>query len=217
MMRRVEMLPARYIERRRQNRLVRGIAVVGIVLLVLVVGWWFLLDSQIGDREDELADIQARNAQLQVQIDELQRFAQLEQEVNTKEEALRLVMTGDVDWPRVMTELAMVVPGEIWLTNLTASAAVLEGGTTVGTETAPVRISEETPFGRIQFTGNSLSMPGVAKWLIRLATVEEFEAIWLNSATGSEGETAATSLFSFDNTIELNSEAASNRFQEGLE
>jgi Tfp pilus assembly protein PilN len=213
MMKRIELLPARYAERRRQRQLVSGVVAVGVVLVLLLVGWWFLLESQISDKRDELAEVQAQNAQLQAQIDELQRFADLQAEVETKQAALVTVMTGDVDWPRLMTELAMVVPGEAWLDNLTASAAVLEGATTVGTETAAVRISDQTPFGRIQFTGNSLTMPGVAKWLIRLGTVRQFEAVWLNSAIRAE----VTEIVDFDNTIELNNKAASERFLRGPE
>jgi Tfp pilus assembly protein PilN len=180
------------------------------------VAWWFLLENQISNERDELASVRAENQQLQAQIDELARFAELDREVRAKETALRTVMVGDVDWPRLMTELAMVVPGEIWLDNLSASAAVLEGATAVGTETAPVRISPNTPFGRIQFNGHSLTMPGVAKWLIRLASVRQFEAIWLNDANRSDAE-AAVSVVDFDNTIELNGKAASERFLGGIE
>jgi Tfp pilus assembly protein PilN len=213
MMKRIELLPARYAEKRRQRQLVSGVMAVGVVLVLLLVGWWFLLESQISDKQDELAEVRAQNAQLQAQIDELQRFADLQEEVETKQAALVTVMTGDVDWPRLFTELAMVVPGEAWLDGLTASAAVLEGGAPVGTETAPVRISDETVFGRVTFAGRSLTMPGVAKWLIRLGTVRQFEAVWLNSAARPDTNEVVT----FDNTIELNNKAASERFLRGLE
>jgi Tfp pilus assembly protein PilN len=136
--------------------------------------------------------------------------------VNDKQAALSTVMAGDVDWPAVLTELAMVVPGEIWLKNLTASAGQTEGATPVGTETAVVRVSEAQPFGRIQFQGTSLSMTGVAKWLVRLGAVKEFEALWLNGATESDF-TEGVEVVDFDSTLELNDRAASDRFQEGLQ
>ncbi|MGH2693884.1 MAG: PilN domain-containing protein [Actinomycetota bacterium] len=217
MMRRIELLPTRYAERRRQRQTVGVIVGVGVVAVVLLVAWWFLLETQISDERDELAQVRAQNQQLQAQIDELARFAELDREVRDKETALQTVMVGDVDWPRLMTELAMVVPGEVWLQNLSASAAVLEGATAVGTETAVVRISPNTPFGRVQFTGNSLTMPGVAKWLIRLASVRQFEAIWLNNASRPEEEGTTVPVVDFDNTIELNRKAASERFQGGIE
>jgi Tfp pilus assembly protein PilN len=183
----------------------------------LLVGWWFLLGQQIGNAEDELADVQATNAQLESQIAELQRFAELEAEVQAKRQALKTVFAGDVDWPAVLTEVAMVVPGEVWLTNLTASAGQTEGAAPVGTETAEVRISKGQPFGRIQFQGQSLSMPGIARWMLRLESVREFAAVYLNSATKAEGsEDTATEIVTFDNTLELSNRAASGRFQRGV-
>lgn len=213
MMRRIDLLPSAYEERRKQRRNVTTVFIAGLVVLLLLVGWWFFLGMQINDAEDELAEVQSTNAALEQQIAELQRFAELAAEVEAKRTALQTVFAGDVDWPALLTEVAMVVPGEVWLTNLTASAGQTEGAATVGTETAAVRIDEREPFGRIQFTGQSLSMPGVAKWMIRLESVREFFAVYLNSATAQQAEGSAQEVVDFDSTLELSDRAASKRFQ----
>ncbi len=214
--RRIELLPASYRERQRQRRTLTGIVGAGVVGLVLLGLYWFMLGGQINTAEEELAGVQAQNAQLQSQIAELQEFADLAAEVQTKRQALATVMTDDIDWPSILTELAMVVPGEVWLTNMTASFGAGEGASQVGTETAEVRINPELAIGRITFSGSSLSMPGVAKWLIRLATVREFEAIWLGDASGGN-LVGGRPVFTFNSTIELNNKAKSDRFQEGVE
>jgi Tfp pilus assembly protein PilN len=216
-MRRIDLLPQRYAQQRRQRRNLGLVVVAGLVALLLLVGWWFLLGQQIGAAEDDLAEVEATNAQLESQIAELQRFAELEAEVQAKRQALRTVFAGDIDWPAILTEVAMVVPGEVWLTNLTASAGETEGAAPVGTETAEVRVSNRQPFGRIQFQGQSLSMPGVARWMLRLESVKDFFAVYLSSATKAEGgEGAAPEIVTFDNTLELSNRAASGRFQRGL-
>jgi hypothetical protein len=110
--------------------------------------------------------------------------------------------------------VAMVVPGEVWLRNVQASAGTTEGATPVGTESAAVDVAQEQPFGRITFEGTSLSMPGVGKWMIRLGGVKDFQAVWLNSATESAGEAGAPSTVDFSSTLELNDKSASLRFQE---
>lgn len=213
MMRRIDLLPPVYEERRRQRRNVTSVFIAGLVVLLLLVGWVVFLNIQINDAQDELADVQARNAVLEQQIAELQRFAELQAEVEAKRTALQTVFAGDVDWPALLTEIAMVVPGEVWLTNLTASAGLTEGSTPVGTETAAVRIDEREPFGRMAFQGTSLSMPGVARWMIRLETVREFFAVYLNSATLTEQAEGAVETVAFDSTLELSNRAASRRFQ----
>lgn len=212
MMRRVDLLPAAYAERRRQRERVVAIVAAGGVVLLLLFGYWLVLAVQISGAERELAGVQATNRRLEAEIAELQKFADLEAEVQAKQRALQTVMVGDVDWPAILAELALVVPGEVWLTQMNASSGAQEGATAVETETAPIRISAEQPVGRIQFNGSALSMPGVAKWLIRQMSVGEFKAIWLGNATEEEGETSRATV-DFESTLELNAKALSRRFQ----
>lgn len=214
MMRRIDLLPAGYQERRRERRNLGLVVLAAMLVLLLVIGWWVLLGTQVNAEKDKLADAQRTNQTLQSQIAELSHFADLQTEVEAKRQALVTVMTGDVDWPAVMTEIAMVIPGEVWLTGLSASAGMTEGASPVGTETAPIRVSDQTPFGRISFQGKALSMPGVAKWLISLRNVREFAAIWLNTAT--VGDTGGVTTVDFDSTLELSDRAASRRFLDGI-
>ena len=215
MMRRIDLLPSRYVERRRERRNTGVVMIASLLVLLLMLGWWFMLGSQIAAEEDNLAAAQAQNALLAQQIAELQRFAELELEVQTKRQALASVFAGDIRWPALLTEIAMVIPGEVWLTTWNSSAGTTEGAGTVGTETATVRISNELPTGRIQFSGQSLSMPGVAKWLIRRGAVRAFSAIWLNSATAAAGAEGIPGIVTFDSTLELGDDALSRRFEGG--
>jgi Tfp pilus assembly protein PilN len=212
MMRQVDLLPERYAQRRRERRDIALIAIAGLLVLVLLIGYWFILGTRVSNEKNHLADAQAHNAVLQAQINKLQVFANLEEEVAAKREALATVMTGDLNWPAIMTEIAMVIPGDVWLTELTASAGATEGSVPAGTETNPIRISDKIPTGRIEFSGNALSMPGIAKWLIRLSTVKSFDAIWLSNAQASEATDTSPSVVNFDSTIELGDKALSNRF-----
>lgn len=211
MMRSVDLLPQRYRAKRTERKVIFGIAVAGVFLLALMALWWMVLSSNVDTERDKFAALEQRAVQLNLQIAELQHYADLEAEVQAKRQALVTVMTGDLAWPSLLTEVAMVVPGEVWLTTLASSAGTAEGASQVPTENAPIRISDVVPVGRIQFSGQSTAMTGVARWLIQLAKVEGFHAIWLNSASGSQGEDA---LFTFDSTVELGPESLSGRFTE---
>jgi Tfp pilus assembly protein PilN len=213
MMRQVDLLPERYAQRRRERRNIAFVALAGLLVLVLLIGYWVVLGSRVSDEQGKLADAQAHNAALQEEINKLQVFADLEAEVNAKRTALVTVMAGDLNWPAIMTEVAMVIPGELWLETVTASAGTTEGSVQAPTETNVIRISDNTPVGRIQFDGKALTMPGVAKWLIRLATVKRFDAVWLSSAIAEEEAANPTpGLITFTNTVELGEKALSDRF-----
>ena len=213
MMRRIELLPETYLQKQRERRSIGLVLVAGLLVLLLLLVWWVKLGFDVNDANEELTAIEAENADLQQQIAALQRFADLEAEVEEKRNALITVMAGDIDWPVLMTEVAMAVPGEVWLRSLTASAGATEGASPVPTETAPVRVSDKTPTGRIAFEGTSLSMPGVAKWLIRQEISERFEAVFLSDATLTDE--FGTEAFNFSSTLELNERALSERFQDG--
>ena len=213
-MRRIDLLPPAYAQRKRERNALLMVGVAAVVLVLLLLGWWFWLGMKINDAETELALIQQTNQELEADIAELQRFVDLQNEVDAKRTALQTVMTGDVDWPGVLAEIAMVMPGEVWLTNLTGSAGTTEGFTSAPTETAPIPLSADETFGRIQFQGSSLTMPGVAKWMLRLEGVDSFFATYLSSATAEEVENQKT--FSFQTSIQFSDEAASGRFQQRL-
>ncbi len=214
-MRRIDLLPAVYERKRLERRNLFVVIIAGLLVLLLLIGWWVLLGFQVSDANSELAEKQAQNLQLQEEINELTQFAELEAEVQSKRTALQTVMAGDLDWPALLTELAMVIPDDVWLLNLTASAGLTEGAAPVPTEGNPIDIDPREPFGRILFTGKSLSMRAVATWLLRLDTVDEFLATYLGSATRTEDPgPGGVPEVDFNNTIELGEEAISGRFQE---
>lgn len=209
MIRRVNLLPERYAELRKQKRTVGYAALGGAIVLVLLIFYWFSLSSQISQANDDFAATQQANAQIQKQVAALQHFADLQNEVNAKQQSLASVMAGDVDWSAVLSEIAMVIPGEVWLDSITASAGATEGSSQVGTETAEIPITNEASFGRIAFNGEAMSMTSVAKWLLSLGTVKDFAAAFLNRADRADVDARVI----FDSTIQLTQASASQRFQ----
>jgi hypothetical protein len=51
-------------------------------------------------------------------------------------------------------------------------------------------------------------MTGVGKWLMRLSSVKEFQAVWLNSATKTDATDSTPEFIDFDSTIELNAKSS---------
>jgi len=208
MMHRFDLLPASYARKAAERRKVGIVAIVGLGLALAMLSWWFLLGSQITSKKAELATAETRNTQLQTEIAELRKYDELAIEVQDKAGNLLLVFAGDVAWPSMLNEVAMVTPGEVWLDSLTTSAGATEGSAPVGTETAEIRVGDDASFGRIQFVGKSTTMTGVGKWLMRLSSVKEFQAVWLNSATKTDATDSTPEFIDFDSTIELNAKSS---------
>ncbi|MEA2453579.1 MAG: hypothetical protein QOG04_2289 [Actinomycetota bacterium] len=218
MMRRIDLLPVAYAARRRERRSMLLVGGAGVVAALLLFGWWFYLGTEISTARTELSDVQEQNRVLEAEIAELQTFAALDAEVNSKQTALQTVFAGDIDWSSIMTEIAMITPGEVWLDSLTASAGATEGASPVASESNLIRLTSKGTVGRISFDAKSAScMPGVAKWLIRLASVDEFDAAWIGSATESDTRPGCEPPVTFNSSLELNEKALSHRFEGELE
>lgn len=216
MMRRIDLLPVAYVQRRKERRNITLVVLAGLFVALLLLVWYFILRGQISDARTELANVQSRNQVLEGQIAELQRFALLDAEVKAKRTALQTVFAGDIDWPSVMTSIAMVTPGEVWLNGLEAT-----GSAPTDAAVAPsggIALTQKVTVGRLSFTANSAScMPGVAKWLVRMTSVEEFDAAWIGSATEADSRPGCEPPVTFDSTLELNEKALSHRFEGEIE
>jgi Tfp pilus assembly protein PilN len=215
MMRRIDLLPSAYAEKRRERRNIGLVMLAGLAVLALLLFYWVILGTRVNDKQEELAAIEATNTSLQNQIAELQNFQALSDELDAKQASLLQVTALDVDWPAVLTEIALVAPPDVWLTQLTGSRLGSEGETPVATETAEIRITKNQPAGRIAFAGRALDMPDVATWLLRLKDVRGATAIYLNNAL--EEELEGQEVITFDSSVELTQKVLSNRFAEGAD
>jgi Tfp pilus assembly protein PilN len=214
MMRRIDLLPVAYVQRRKERRNISFVILAGLLIVLLLMVWYFMLRGQISSARTELAGIQTRNQVLEGQIAELQRFAALDAEVKAKRTALQTVFAGDIDWPSVMTSIAMVTPGEVWLDGVEATGSGVDETLLV----SEIPLTQKATVGSLSFNANSAScMPGVAKWLVRMANVDEFDAAWIGSAAEADSRPGCEPPVVFDSTLELNEKALSHRFEGEIE
>jgi Tfp pilus assembly protein PilN len=96
----------------------------------------------------------------------------LEQEKSKRVVALSTALGKRVAWDRVLRELSLVLPEDVWLATLSAKAPVAAAPTTPG----------------FTITGRTYSHDGVARLLARLAVVPHLSAVQLqhSSLTTSE-------------------------------
>jgi Tfp pilus assembly protein PilN len=206
----VNLLPSDVRERQRSRRLVAAaVAAVGAVVALLF--FVFVLQSaRLSNTEQKLNAQQAINADLQGKIGQLQQFAQLKQTVAAREAVRAGALNGQVAWSGVLRDISMVIPNQMWLTNMSAAladtSALPASGTppTTGGSIAPAMA------GSIQFQGTASDFPTVGKWLTRLEQVKGWVNSWASSAVrtaGTDPSISNANKVQFTASVDLTTEA----------
>jgi Tfp pilus assembly protein PilN len=178
---------------------------VGVFVLLLI----FVYEGmKLSDAQDQLAAQNADNAALQTQINSLQRFADLQTELNTKEQLVTQLETNEVLWSGVLHDLSMVMPSDVFLTSF-------NGQITLGPEGWETEIGPTGLIGNMQFSGTALDYQNVALWLDRMNDVDGWENPWVTSATKTVGTSQtggapASTGVGFNGSVDLSVAASQN-------
>jgi Tfp pilus assembly protein PilN len=116
-------------------------ALAGVTALVV-------FGNQVAERRDELARVKEEDAVAAARAQRLAAYTQFRALREQRLQTIASLADSRFDWERVLRELALVLPQDVWLTNLDASAGGAEGG------------SGEGPSGSIK--GPALQIKGCA-------------------------------------------------------
>lgn len=218
---RINLLPPEVGERQNLRRRTLATIGIGVVLLVLIGGFYFLQVIRLSGVEEDIQVQEAVNADLQRQINELQDVAALEQEIAATRQLLSTLLQDRVLWSGVLRDISLVIPSELWLEGLTGqvgAATAVEGEAPAATA-----VGEGGLVGQISFTGSAFSHREVALWLSRLEDVRGFINPWLASSTKTSGEEAVAedgtttvtptgpTLVNFASSVDLSDQALARR------
>ena len=101
--------------------------------------------------------------------------------------ALASTLSRRVAWDRILRRLALVLPADVWLTNLTGTTptSTIDAAAAAATATATSSTSETVPTG-LTLEGHSYSHAAVARLLSRLAVVPDLKNVQLQTSTAEE-------------------------------
>jgi Tfp pilus assembly protein PilN len=95
---------------------VLAVALLGTILVVTT-------GNQISQRKAQVASLQSQVTQTQSEAQTLQPFTNFASMQQARDQTVASLATSRFDWERVLRELAIVIPGDVWLTNLSANSA----------------------------------------------------------------------------------------------
>jgi Tfp pilus assembly protein PilN len=158
-------------------------ALVGVTALVLT-------DNEIANRTDEVAQLRHEDAAAKARAQRLSAYTAFRALHDQRVATVTSLADSRFDWERVMRELALVLPGNVWLTNLSATAAP---GVTVGGESssgsssgANLRSSAAGP--ALEISGCAAGQDAVAGFVTALKDIDGVTRVGVQSS--ALGETA---------------------------
>ena len=107
------------------------IAVGALVAVLLGVTALVLAGNQISDSKADITRLEAENSVAEARAEKLAAFTQFRTMREQRVATVTSLADSRFDWQRVMRELALVLPADTWLNELTATAssdAQVEGG-----------------------------------------------------------------------------------------
>ena len=124
-MRPVNLIPSD--ERRGERTALRGGPLAYIVVGALVaalagVTALVLTDNQISDRKAEVAKLKQQDAVAKARAERLAAYTQFGSVRDQRVATVTSLADSRFDWERVMRELSLILPDDVWLTNLTGKA-----------------------------------------------------------------------------------------------
>lgn len=170
-MRAVNLLPRE--EAKRSFAAKRGVAfggVAGAALATAVLASMTLsAGGTVGAKQAELDALRAQIAAIPpAPVKDTSDEDALAAEKSARVGALSAALSGRIAWDRVLRQVSLVLPEDVWLTNLTAAA--------------PDPTQAAVPGSGFTLVGSTYSQNGVARFLSRLAVIPDLANVRLQSS-----------------------------------
>lgn len=166
---RVNLLPPEILERRTAEKRIGWVVVGAIVVALLLAGVWATAVFKLQAQKDELASIEQETQAIQAQADQLAIFEMRASELDDRREIVQTALGGRVDWPRLLDEVSLVLPSDLW-----AQTIVVDQDAGLSLAGYAVDSPSDAP---------DLGHKAIAKGLVRLADLDPLYDVWLvNSA-----------------------------------
>ena len=188
-MRAINLLPkddARRTGKQKKQWIVLIPVVAALLLTVALAAAFLNASGKVKSKQAELTGLKAELAAIPTpDVSKVQSQNALAAEKQTRVTALNAALSHRVAWDRVLRELSLVLPNDVWLTTVSAKAPV----------SSSVAAAAAAPAGAVAATGLTLdgytySHAAVARLLSRLAVIPDVTNVQLQQSQLSKVGTA---------------------------
>lgn len=153
----------------------------GFVLALLAVVAVVLANNQIAERKGEVAKLEREDATAAAKAQRLAAYTEFRAMSEQRVATVSDLADSRFDWERVMRELALVLPGDVWLVGLTATAApgvAVDGGSTG--ESSGMRAAVPGP--ALELSGCAKGQEAVAGFVTALEDIDGVTRVGVQSS-----------------------------------
>jgi Tfp pilus assembly protein PilN len=157
----------------------------GLLAALAAVTVLVVTNNQISDSEAEISTLNSEIAVAQARASESSAYTQFHQLAEQRATTVTNLADSRFDWERVMRELSLTLPNDIWLTNLAASVkpGLAESGGS--------GLRDGIPGPAMQLTGCGADQEAVARFVSSLKEIEGVTRVGVQSSAvagaGAEG------------------------------
>lgn len=158
---------------------------LGLVLVLAMT----VTSKQITDRQDEVDNLNGELAAATQRADGLRAFQTFREVQEARTQTVSSLAQSRFDWERVLRELSLVIPPEIWLVKMTGTVSptvAIEGG-------AEVAIRDSIAGPALEIVGCGPSQDAVAGWVAALEDIDGVTRVGLEESAGPEGDASTSS------------------------
>jgi Tfp pilus assembly protein PilN len=202
-MSRVNLLPTEIKKGQQVRRRTLLIAVIGGAVIGVIIVLWLLQSMRLGQVNDDIEAQNQTNQSLQTQINDLQKYADLQSEAQQEQTLLDAAYTNEVAYSGVLVDVSKVIPSDTYLTSFSS---------TIDTAAAPSPDSTTTFVGTMTFAGSSLKFESLSIWLTRLEQVQGWANPWMSNISAAPDTPGA---YTFDTSVDLTQDALTQRGKAG--
>lgn len=170
----------------RPNLIQIGLALIAVVVLAALGALFLMTSSSLSDKRSERDSLQSQLKTLEAQAEEPSPTSgpELAEEQVARTTALATALSGRVAWDRLLRDVSLVLPSEVFLTALTASSPTPASAPTAATTAGSTQFA---------ISGTTAKQENVALLLSRLSILPELSGVKLvTSLRGDEGDVVFT-------------------------
>jgi Tfp pilus assembly protein PilN len=159
------------------------VALAGVTALVLTA-------NQISERKSEVTTLEGEDAEARAEVERLAAYVQFRMMREERIATVASLADSRFDWERVMRELSLILPSDVWLLTLEATASPEASSGGGGSDSAG-GLRADAPGPALAIGGCASGHEAVARFVTALKDIDGVTRVGVESSALPEGQSGA--------------------------